>query len=477
MVQKGDLLTLDLIDNADNDRYFGRHETMGVFVRSFSGQRLAIGDRIEAEVFKLKKNYIEATFKNLMVPSPSRIDALCSHFGTCGGCKWQHIVYSEHLRLKEKQVVDALVHLGGFENPNVIAAVWATELYGYRNKVDYSLSRERFLTRDEINLTELLKPKDFAIGFHAPERYDKVIDIDYCHIATEEMNVALSTVRQFALKHQLTIYSTATHDGFLRNLVVRQGFRTKELMINLVTSSHEKGLMDSLSADLQVALGTRLTTFVNNISTKKNTVAFGETEVVMFGEGKITEKIGDYTFSISANSFFQTNTVQAERLYDITRRFAALRETDTVYDLYCGTGSISIFISKQCKQVFGIELVSDSIADAKTNAQLNGVTNCTFQELDLKDFSKIEPALIAFGKPDVIITDPPRAGMHAKAVETMRQLAPRKIIYVSCNPSSLARDGKLICEDGQYRLIQVQAVDMFPHTNHIESVAMFERTT
>jgi len=232
--------------------------------------------------------------------------------------------------------------------------------------------------------------------------------------------------------------------------------------------------MQHLLNALQTTLGTRLTTFVNNISTKKNTVAFGEEEHLIFGKGFITEKLGEYAFNISANSFFQTNTEQAERLYEITRDFAELNGSETVYDLYCGTGSISIFISRHCKQVFGIELVESAVQDAIANAERNRVRNCTFKMLDLMKFESIQSELRAFGLPDVIVTDPPRSGMHPKAVQTMLNFAPKKIVYVSCNPASLARDSKLICESGKYRLVKVQAVDMFPHTNHIESVALFE---
>lgn len=232
--------------------------------------------------------------------------------------------------------------------------------------------------------------------------------------------------------------------------------------------------MNQLLTALHNALGTSLTTFVNNISTKKNTVAFGEEEFIIFGSGFITERLGDYHFKISANSFFQTNSEQAERLYETVRDFASLSGNEIVYDLYCGTGSISIFISKLCQKVLGIELVESAVQDALTNATDNGITNCTFKQLDLMKFETLRSELEDFGMPDVVITDPPRAGMHPKAVQTMMQFAPKKIVYVSCNPASLARDGKMICDSGMYRLVKVQAVDMFPHTNHIESVALFE---
>jgi 23S rRNA (uracil1939-C5)-methyltransferase len=469
MYQKGQTITATLSDLADGDKCYAKlPDGMSVFIRG----TLAIGDTVEATIYKAKKSYLEAQFTKLLSPSPLRTEPKCDVFGVCGGCKWQHLDYNAQLQQKHKHVLDALTHIGGFRNITVLEPIGATRLYHYRNKVDFSLSTSRYLLPSEMNAPQ--KRTDFALGFHAPQRYDKVIDIEQCHIAPEEANLVLNTVRTFALKHNLTIYDTHTHEGYLRNLVVRKAFRTQELMVNLVTSWHDAALMQDLRHALQTTLGTRLTTFVNNISTKKNTVAFGEEEHLIFGKGYITEQLGEYAFNISANSFFQTNTEQAERLYEITREFAELNGSETVYDLYCGTGSISIFISKHCKQVFGIELVESAVQDAIANAERNRVKNCTFKMLDLMKFESIQSELRAFGLPDVIITDPPRAGMHPKAVQTMLHFAPKKIVYVSCNPASLARDGKLICDSGKYRLVKVQAVDMFPHTNHIESVALFE---
>jgi|YNPBryulayer2012_1023412.scaffolds.fasta_scaffold04877_1 23S rRNA (uracil1939-C5)-methyltransferase len=469
MYRKGQTITATLSDLADGDKCYAKlPDGMSVFIRG----TLAIGDTVEATIYKAKKSYLEAQFTQLLSPSPLRTEPKCEVFGICGGCKWQHLDYNAQLQQKNKHVLDTLTHIGGFRNITMLEPIGATRLYHYRNKVDFSLSTSRYLLPNEMNAPQ--KRTDFAIGFHAPQRYDKVIDIEQCHIAPEEANLVLNTVRNFALKQSLTIYNTHTHEGYLRNLVVRKAFRTQELMVNLVTSWHDAALMQHLLNALQTTLGTRLTTFVNNISTKKNTVAFGEEEHLIFGKGFITEKLGEYAFNISANSFFQTNTEQAERLYEITRDFAELNGSETVYDLYCGTGSISIFISRHCKQVFGIELVESAVQDAIANAERNRVRNCTFKMLDLMKFESIQSELRAFGLPDVIVTDPPRSGMHPKAVQTMLNFAPKKIVYVSCNPASLARDSKLICESGKYRLVKVQAVDMFPHTNHIESVALFE---
>lgn len=471
MYQKGQLITATISDLAEGDKCYAKlPDGMSVFIRG----TLAIGDTVEAMIYKAKKSYLEAELTNLLSPSPLRTEPRCEVFGICGGCKWQHLNYDAQLQQKSKQVLDALTHIGGFRNIAMLPPIGATRIYQYRNKVDFSLSTSRYLLPSEINASHFSKRNDFALGFHAPQRYDKVIDIEQCYIAPEEANLVLSAVRAFALEHRLTIYDTHTHEGFLRNLVVRKAFRTNELMVNLVTSWHDVALMKSLLHALQHSLGASLTTFVNNVSTKKNTIAFGEEEFIVFGKGFITEQLGEYRFNISANSFFQTNSEQAERLYETALRFAGLSGNEIVYDLYCGTGSISIFISKHCQKVFGIELVESAVRDAVENACENQVRNCTFKMLDLMKFETLRSELISFGAPDVVITDPPRAGMHPKAVQTMLQFQPKKIIYVSCNPVSLARDAKLICESGRYRLATVQAVDMFPHTNHIESVALFE---
>ncbi|NTW49674.1 MAG: 23S rRNA (uracil(1939)-C(5))-methyltransferase RlmD, partial [Chlorobiales bacterium] len=430
-----------------------------------------------AEVRRVKKKYLEAVATKVISPSPNRVSPQCAHFGVCGGCKWQHMIYDAQLRQKEKQVSDALRHIGGFQEFVIHPAQGAAKFYNYRNKIDFSFGDQRYLLVEEIahKGDALQKPKSFALGFHVPGRYDKVIDIDRCDIASPEMNTVLSVVKAFCLEKALPVYSTVTDQGFLRNLVIRAGENTGELMVNLVTSWHEADLMQELAGRLKAALGEKLTAFVNNISTRKNTSAFGEEEFSVLGPNAITESLGDYRFNISANSFFQTNTAQALALYQKTLEYAQIEKTDTVYDLYCGTGSISIFISQACQKVLGVEVIESAVTDANQNAVRNGVSNCTFKLLDLKDFGKMLNDLSAFGMPDVVITDPPRAGMHPKAVETLLKLAPKRIVYVSCNPASLARDGKLFCENGEYRLEEVQPVDMFPHTNHIESVARFER--
>jgi 23S rRNA (uracil1939-C5)-methyltransferase len=476
MYRKKQMVEVEIIDLGDKNQSFGRlDDGMSIFVQGAA----AVGDVVRAEIFKIKKKYLVARFREIVKPSPHRIDPVCPYFGLCGGCKWQHMDYTEQLRLKRKQVQDALEHIGGFKEIQCEPCLPAPELFGYRNKMDFSFTDLRYLTPEEIGIEsgEHEKPLDFALGFHAPGCYSKAIDIDHCDLSTEEMNIALNTVRAFCLRHkeELPIYSTRSHTGELRNLMVRHGGQTGEFMVNLVTSTHHPDLMQTLCKELIAALGDRLTTFVNNTTSAKNTVAFGEKEFVLHGPGTITDRLGDYTYRISANSFFQTNTVQAETLYLQIMETARLQPTDIVYDLFCGTGSIALFASGHCQKVLGVEMVESSVNDARENARRHGVENCEFIRLDLKDIKEIETEMREFGHPDVVITDPPRAGMNPKAVKMLLKMAPPVIVYVSCNPASLARDGQMLCEDGTYRLVHCRPVDMFPQTNHVESVARFER--
>ena len=476
MYKKLQRIELRIIDLAEKNQCFGRLEDgMSVFVQGV----VAVGDRVEAEIIKIKKQYLVARLTRILIPAETRTDPICSYFGICGGCKWQHMEYHEQLRLKQKQVQDALHHIGGFKDVDCKPCIPAPNPFNYRNKVDFSFTDLRYLTEDEMAQPEdqLNKPVDFALGFHAPGCFAKAIDIDHCHLATPAMNQILKLVRAFCLEHKdvLSIYSTRTHTGELRNLVIRHSGHTNELMVNLVTSNHHADLMAALCDHLIEEIGSELTTFVNSITSAKNTVAFGEKEFVMHGNGSITDRLGRYTYQISPNSFFQTNTAQAEVLYEHILDAAQLSSTDIVYDLFCGTGSITLFASEHCHKVLGIELMESSVKDAHTNAELNNVENCQFIQLDMKALKSIESECTSFGAPDVVITDPPRSGMHPKAIEILREWNPAVIVYVSCNPASLARDSTLLCGDQTYRLIKCTPIDLFPQTNHVESIARFER--
>jgi 23S rRNA (uracil1939-C5)-methyltransferase len=469
--RKGDNIELTIIDPAEKDQCFGRTaEGIGVMVTGV----LAPGDRVLATVYKVKPRYLEARAIELLAPSPDRVEPVCPVFGVCGGCKWMHVSYEAQLRFKHKKVVDSLAHLGGFENPDVLPVLAAPEPFHYRNKVEFSCSSVRYLLPSEMGQEELSKPKHFALGFHAPGNFEKVLDLDTCYLAKPCMNRVLEVVRDFALERGLAPYAAKAHEGYLRNLMLRYSERHDQLMVNVVTSWYEKEVMLALKEQLEAALPEQQMTIINNVTTRRNTVATGEQEYVISGEGYVTERLGDLDFRISANSFFQTNTRQAETLYDQIIAVGGITQEDTVYDLYCGTGTITLYLARHCKQAIGIEVVESAVKDAEMNAELNGLSNTVFFQADLKDFHAMQEARAPYARPRIIVTDPPRAGMHPKALDTMLKLQPDRIVYVSCNPANLARDGKEIAARG-YKMTSAQPVDMFPQTNHIETVACFER--
>jgi len=469
--RKGDIIELVVIDPAEKDQCFGKTESgMGVLVTGM----LAVGDRVSARVYKVRQRYLEAVCLEVLEPSADRVEPICPVFGSCGGCKWMHVAYEAQLGYKRKKVADSLVHIGGFENPDVKPVMAAPEPFHYRNKVEFSCSNMRYLLPEEMKLDELQKPKNFALGFHAPGNFEKVLDLDTCFLAKECMNTVLNSVREFSLERGLAPYAAKAHEGYLRNVMLRYSERHDQLMVNIVTSWYDKALMQAVRERLEQALPGQAMTIVNNVTTRKNTVAVGEEEYLVSGEGFVTERLGSLDFRISANSFFQTNTRQAEALYDQILAEARLRPEDTVYDLYCGTGTITLYFAQHCRQAIGIEVVESAVKDAGMNASFNGIENAVFFQADLKDFHEMQEKLTPYAAPRVIVTDPPRAGMHPKALETMLKLEPERIVYVSCNPANLARDGKEIAAKG-YRLTMIQPVDMFPQTSHIETVACFER--
>jgi 23S rRNA (uracil1939-C5)-methyltransferase len=315
----------------------------------------------------------------------------------------------------------------------------------------------------------------FALGLHVPQRFDRVLDIEECFLQSETSMRILNAVREWCIDRSLTIYSTATHQGYLRNLVIREGKNTGDLMVNLVTSTYEPQQLQELGAMLQFRFP-QITTIVNNITTRKSQIAVGEREYVQFGPGRIREKLGNRTYHVSANSFFQTNTLQAERLYDVVRRLAECHQNSMVYDLYSGTGTIALHLADAAGHVLGIETVPEAVRDAHRNAEENGIANCTFIEGELKEALVRDNARLAgFPPPEVVVIDPPRAGMHEKVVSRIRHLSPSRIVYVSCNPATQARDIALLVADDAYAVDEVQPVDMFPHTSHVENVVRLIR--
>ena len=349
--------------------------------------------------------------------------------------------------------------------------------YYYRNKMEFSFG-DRWLERAELEGVRDIEPATgarFALGLHIPQRFDKVLDVEECYLQSEESTRILNLVRSFAMKRALSVYSTVVHHGYLRNLVIRQSRHTAELMVNVVTSEDRPEVMSEL-CDLLVGEVPAITTICNNITTRKSQVALGDEERVIYGPGFITERIGAWVFRISGNSFFQTNTLQTEVLYEEVRREAGIGPRDTVYDLYSGTGTIAIVLSPEAHTVVGVESSSAAVEDALGNASRNGVTNCTFISGDLKEkLTKDTGWMARHGRPDVVVLDPPRAGVHEQVLVELERLGPRRIVYVSCNPATQARDLQLLCAKGSYRIEQLQPFDMFPHTRHVENVATLQK--
>ncbi len=467
---RGDELTLTLESFAFEGKSVARHNGQVVFVHGG-----VPGDVARVRLTRVKKRFVEAELVELLTPSPLRTEPRCKHFGICGGCKWQHVDYQAQLEFKRQHVVDALERIGGFTGIAVNPTLGSENIYHYRNKMEFSFG-EAWLPRHEHESRIQNRPSSpvgFGLGLHPAGLYQKVLDLEECHLPPEEAMRIVDAVRTFARELQLSIYSTKTHEGYLRNLVLRHSTSTGELMVNLVTSDDRPDVLSALSSRLIAAIPS-ISTIVNNITQRKNLVARGDYEKVYYGSGFITETIGKRAYRISANSFFQTNTRQAERLYDVVKEMADLRPTDVVFDLYSGTGTIALHLADEVQEVVGVESVQAAVEDAEMNARANGVANCTFVLGDLKDrLTKDTSWLENHPAPAIVILDPPRAGMHEKVVTEVLRLRPERIVYVSCNPTTQARDLKLMA--GAYRIVAVQPVDMFPHTYHVETVVSLRR--
>ena len=428
------------------------------------------GDIVKARIKKVKKNLAEASLIEIVKNSGYRVTPKCSYFGTCNGCKMQNADYYFQLEMKRNTVKNAFERIGGFENVNVPAVLGSENIYYYRNKLEFSFSNNRWLTEADMGIAE---DKNFALGFHMPGFIDKVLDINDCSLQSEISNKILNLTRDFFKLKGETIYTTKTHTGYLRYLVIRQSAFTNDLMVNLITYDENNKLISEYS-DLIKKEAPGITTFVNSISTSKSQVAQADYFNTIFGNGYINEKNGNYLFKITPFSFFQTNSTQAKALFDTVIRLAEFKKEENVLDLYCGTGAISIYISNYVNKILGVELSEESIQMAKENAKLNNVRNCEFISSDAKEFladslSANEGNLNSY---NTVIIDPPRSGIHPKSAEYILALEPKKIIYVSCNPATQARDIKLL--ESKYNISAMQPVDMFPHTFHIENVVRLD---
>ncbi len=498
-----------ITDYAAEGKALVRHDGKVIFVEA------AIpGDEVNLLLTKNKKDWAEAKVTKLVTSSPDRIEPFCQHFGVCGGCKWQMLPYHKQLQFKQQEAEQNLLRIGKLSNTFMLPIAGAAEQRYYRNKLEFTFSTKEFLTYEQMdeakaslnpseggtlenivsneeNLIETVEKFSFgestinnlnsktppsggsgagtdagAFGFHAPRVFNKTINIYECFLMDDINNTIRNTVREIAKENKLSYYDIKEHTGWLRNLIVRY-CSTGELMVN-VCIGYEDVANTNLLLQTLLQKVSQITTLLYTINTKWNDSIYDLTPIVYFGKGYVTEKLENFEFIISPKSFFQTNTKQAEQLYSIARNFAELTGNEIVYDLYCGTGSIGIFVSPQAKKIIGVELIEDAIADAKKNAINNNIQHAHFFAGDVIKICTDE-FFETHGRPDVVITDPPRAGMHEKLVNKLLDIAAPVIVYVSCNTATMARDILLL--SSKYDVVKTQAVDMFPHTHHIECVA------
>lgn len=427
------------------------------------------GDRVDVRLFKNKKDWAEGRAVRFHSLSPERVEPFCEHFGICGGCKWQMLPYEKQLQYKQQQVEDNLRRIGRLELPPVLPIIGSRRTTFYRNKLEYTFSNRAYLTGQEISDNGGIRPLRDALGFHVPKFFDKVLDIRTCYLQEDPGNLIRNTVREYAVRQKLSFYDLRTQEGWLRNLVVRI-CTTGEIMVNLVLHHEDRPEREKLLDHLLEKVPS-VTTLLYTINPKPNDTIHDLSPQVYSGRGYILEKLGAFRFKIGPKSFFQTNTRQGEELYRVTAEFAGLTGREAVYDLYCGAGSIGIFLSPRARKVVGIELIPEAVEDAEENVRLNGITNARFVAGNVTD--TCNDAFVAeHGKPDVIITDPPRAGMTEKLVKKILELQAPRIVYVSCNPATQARD--LLWLSERYRVEKIQPVDMFPHTHHIENVVLLQ---
>ncbi len=431
-------------------------------------QDVVPGDKVTVETFKKRRGYFEARLINIDDPSPDRVAPVCEHFGVCGGCKWQNLSYEAQLKFKQKEILHNLKNLSGMVLQEIDEIKAAQQSYFYRNKMEYSFSNQRWLTAEEINdKSETLEKK--GLGFHKAGMWDKVVDIEKCHLQKDPANAIRNSIKQFALANDLAFFNPKDQSGFLRTLMIRNS-NQGEFMVLIQffkeDKTHREALLEHLKNEFD------LSALLYCINSKANDTLYDQEIIRYHGDEYITELMEGLKFRINAKSFFQTNTEQAYELYKITRSFAGLKGNELVYDLYTGTGTIAQFIAGNCNKVVGIESIPEAIAAAKENAEINGIKNAFFEVGDMRKVFN-QAFVKRHGVADVVITDPPRNGMHPDVVKQLLELAPDKIVYVSCNNATQARDLNLMKE--KYKLSKCRAVDMFPQTQHIENVVLLEK--
>lgn len=451
-----------IMDIAEEGKGVARQDELVMFI-----EKGIPGDIVDVELLRKKKNFAEGRVVALKKPSEFRVSPFCPHFGTCGGCKWQHMDYSGQLRFKQHSVENALKRLGKIDTSSMEPILGSAQTEYYRNKLEFTFSNKRWLT----SVDEDMQPDDLnALGFHVPGRFDKILDIDHCYLQQDPSNDIRNRVRQFAVDNSISFYDLRAHEGALRNLIIRTS-STGEVMLIVVFAYPEENQVDLLMEYIHGQFP-ELTSLLYIINQKRNDTIFDQEIHVYSGRDFIYEEMEGLRFKVGPKSFYQTNSRQAYELYKITREFACLQGDELVFDLYTGAGTIANFIAKGAKEVIGVEYVPSAIEDAKINSEINGIHNTKFYAGDMKDVLTAD-FVHTHGKPDVIITDPPRAGMHADVVKRLLEIEATKIVYVSCNAATQARDLALLSE--KYEVVRIKPVDMFPHTQHVENVVLLKR--
>ncbi|WP_420577205.1 23S rRNA (uracil(1939)-C(5))-methyltransferase RlmD [Ekhidna sp.] len=462
-MKKGAVIdSLEITGISSEGKGVGRVNGQVVFVKE-----TVPGDVVKAKVVGKKKKFLEAYAEELVEQSSERVEPFCEHFGLCGGCKWQHMTYDAQLKYKQGHVEENLRKLSGLELPEIMPILGSKETSFYRNKLEFTFSDFRWLTKEEIESGE--EQVRTGLGFHIPKQFNKIVDINKCHLQPGPSNEIRLKVKAFADRHSVPFYNVKKQEGFLRNLVIRTA-STGETMVILQVHYRDEELIQ-LMMDFIKNEFPQIASLMYVVNEKGND-SYSDLEVELFsGKDHILEQMGDLKFKIGPKSFYQTNSAQAHELYKIAADFADLKGDELVYDLYTGTGTIANFVARSAKKVVGIEYVEEAIEDAKINSEINGITNTDFYAGDMKDLLSNE-FINTHGKPDVIITDPPRAGMHPRVTQLLADLKADRIVYVSCNPATQARDLEILGQS--YNVVKIQPVDMFPQTAHVENVVLLK---
>lgn len=455
---------LEVVDISTEGKAIAKHDGLVVFIEG-----AVPGDVVDVMVHRKKNSFAEGKVHQFISLSKDRIEPRCEHFGTCGGCKWQNLSYETQLKFKQKYVYDAFTRIGKFEFPELLPIIGNKETYFYRNKLEFSFSNKKWLTAEQMATGETFENKN-GLGFHIPGMFDKILDLYNCYLQPEPSNSIRNTVRDYAFKNKLSFFDIRNRSGFLRTLLIRTTSTGEIMVVVSVCDWLEKELFDLLN--FMKESFPQITCLQYTHNDKGNDTFFGLDIKTFYGRDHILEEMEGLKFKISAKSFYQTNSEQAYELYKLTRDFAGLTGNELVYDLYTGTGTIANFVAKKAKKVVGVEYIEDAIKDAVENSKTNKIDNTLFFSGDMKLVLN-EEFLATHGTPDVIITDPPRAGMEEPVVLVILKAAPQKIVYVSCNPSTQARDIAMLSE--KYKVVKSQAVDMFPQTAHVENVTLLER--